>query len=388
MFKTFLNKEDGHVLDLSAFINYSPEQVLFFYYNSWINITLDTYLQMREWFENCYGNRNNLKMWLDFIEQKIQAISDLETLQDSEYLNTIGPYYYGPTGTHFYFARFYPLEHDSLTSADFSELYKYHKIPSVDKELRKYLQTRKIAKKSIRSKDDLIRDITMCVASLRQIETISQYSRYLTIFLDGRKAILDAEYISPHEPAPVPQKPDKPKDPPAGRFNLLQTMGISISRNQNGQNTSADYNRSMKIYFIKCREYDKACERYKEVLRDWDEHRECIINKCRNDVHEMSAKLKEVLALLGTYQEIIRKSIIHPDYQKIATLDKFKRYLETGRANDLQGCMNLYEGERHWTEIKASQERIENTIYFLQPENEALRLASYETDRLIASTME
>ena len=387
MFQTFLNKEDGHVLDLSAFINYTPEQILFFYYNSWINITLDTYLQMREWFENGYGNRDKLKMWLDFMEQEIQVGSDLETLQDSEYLNTIGPYYYGPTGTQFYFVRLYNLKNDPLTSLDFSTLFEYHKIPAMDRDLQKYLQTRKIAKKSIRNKDELIRDITMCGASLRQADTMSQYTRYLNIFLEGRQEILDQEEITLREPAPAPQKPDKPRNPPP-RFTFLKTVGISMIRHQTNQDTSADYNRNMKIYFIRCREYDKACERYKEALKNWDEQRECFVKKCRNDIHEASAKLKEALALLGIYQEIIRKSIIHSDYQTISTLDKFKRYLETGRADDLQGCMNLYEGERHWTEIKASQDRIENTIYFLQPENEALRIATHETGILIASTME
>jgi hypothetical protein len=50
--------------------------------------------------------------------------------------------------------------------------------------------------------------------------------------------------------------------------------------------------------------------------------------------------------------------------------------------------MNIYEEERLWTEIKASQERIENTIHFLQYENDALNLASEETARLIASARE
>jgi len=387
MFQTFLDKEDGHVLDLSAFINYTPEQVLFFYYNSRINITLDTYLQMQEWFENGYGNRDILKMWLDFFEQEIQAGPDLETLQDSEYLNSIGPYYYGPTCTQFYFFRLYTLKNDPLTSVDFSTLLNYHKIPAIDRELQKYLQSRKNAKKSIRNKDELIRDINMCVSSLKHIETMNKYSRYLNIFLDGRQEILSQDEISPREPAPAPQKPDKPQNS-ATKFTFLQNVGISIIKSQHNQNGSADYNRNMKIYYIRCREYDKACERYKEALQDWDTHRECFTKKCHNDIHEASAKLKEALALLGIYQEIVRRSIIHSDYQTIATLDKFKRYLETGRADDLQGCMNLYEGERHWMEIKASQDRIENTIYFLQPDNEALRLASYETGRLIASSME
>lgn len=385
MFETFLNKEDGHALDLSAFINYNPEQLLFFYYDSRINITLDTYFQMHEWLENCYGNRDNLQKWMDFIQEEIKAGPDLDILQESEFLNFIGPYYYGPTNTQIYFNRFYTLKHEPLTSADISVLFKYHKIPAVDKDLRKYLQTSKTPRKSARSKDDLLRDINVCSSSLKQIEKLNHYRLYLNLFMEGRKAILDAEQIAPREPAPVPQKPDKPPESP-GRFRFLNTMGITMGKHQNNLNT--DYNRNMKIYYIKCREYEKACGRYKDVLNEWEEYREPFIKKCRTDINDASAKLKQVLALQEIYREVLRKSLIHSDYQNIATLDKFRHYLETGRANDLQGCMNLYEGELHWMEIKASQERIENTIYFLQPDNEDLRLASQEASKLIASAIE
>ena len=71
--------------------------------------------------------------------------------------------------------------------------------------------------------------------------------------------------------------------------------------------------------------------------------------------------------------------MVHADYQDINTLSAFKHYLETGRANDLQDCMNLFEEERHWDEIKASQERIENTIYFLQ--NMMIGVAGPRPDR-------
>lgn len=385
MFRTFLNKGDNHILDLSSLINYSPEQLFFFYYNSWINITLDTYFQMQEWLENCYGNPSNLQKWLDFFQEAIHAGPDLNILQESEFLNIIGPYYYGPTCTQIYFNRFYPLKHEPLTSADFAALFKYHKVPSVDKDLRKYLQTGKTSRKSTRSRDDLLRDINMCAAGLKHIQNLSNYCLYLNLLLEERKALLEADQMMPREPAPVPQKPDKPVETP-GRFGFLHTMGINISKYRNKSHT--DYGRNMKIYYIKYREFEKACERYKAALNDWEEYREPFFQKCRNDVHEASSKLKQVLAMQDMYREAIRKSFIHIDYQNIAILDKFGHYLETGRAADLQSCMNLYEGEQHWMDIKASQERIENTIYFLQPDNEALRLASQEASRLIASTIE
>lgn len=63
-------------------------------------------------------------------------------------------------------------------------------------------------------------------------------------------------------------------------------------------------------------------------------------------------------------------------------------YLETGRADDLQGCMNIFKIESHWEDVKAGQERIENTIDHLQPDNEALFNSNQEVNRLIASTME
>ncbi|NLN87441.1 MAG: hypothetical protein GX133_07540, partial [Syntrophomonadaceae bacterium] len=48
MFPTFLNKDSRRFLDLSVFINYNPDELLFYYYNSTINISLETYLQMQE----------------------------------------------------------------------------------------------------------------------------------------------------------------------------------------------------------------------------------------------------------------------------------------------------------------------------------------------------
>ncbi|MDD3365200.1 MAG: hypothetical protein PHZ03_09490 [Syntrophomonas sp.] len=387
MFVTFLNKEDRHSLDLSAFINYSPEQLMFYYYNSWINISLDTYLQMKEWLTNGYGNSSNLEAWLNLIEEEMHVESDLLSLQDNEYLNSIGPYYYGPTCTQFYFSKLYTIEHEPLTSSDFAFLFNFHNIPLASKHLQKYSSSRKIAKKIARNKDELIRDITMCVSSLGQIENISRYSRYLNILLEERNAIVAAYDTLPPEPVPVPEKPLKLEEPPSTLDRFL-AMGISKKKQKDYQKNCIDYNRNMKIYFIRCREYQKACDRYKEALQDWNQHQESFIKKCQDDLQKIIDKSKDVQALLDIYHYIINKSFVHSNYQKLETLNSFKRYLETGRANDIQDCMNIYEEERLWTEIKASQERIENTIHFLQSENDALSLASEQTARLIASARE
>ena len=387
MFATFLNKEDRHSLDLSAFINYSPEQLMFYYYNSWINISMDTYLQMKEWLANGYGNSSNLEAWLNLIEEEMHVESDLLNLQENEYLNSIGPYYFGPTCTQFYFSKLYTIEHEPLTSSDFAFLFNFNNIPHANKHLQKYSSSRKITKKIARNKDELIRDITMCILSLEQIENTNRFNSYLSLLLEERNGILAAYDTLPPEPAPVPDKPFKPAEPPSTLDRLL-TMGISKRKQKDYQKKCSDYNRNMKIYFIRCREYEKACDRYKEALHDWNQYRGDFLKKCQHDLQELDDKRNEAQALLDIYHYIINKSFVHSNYQKLETLNSFKRYLETGRANDIQDCMNIYEEEQLWTEIKASQERIENTIHFLQSENDALSLASEQTARLIASARE
>lgn len=386
MFATFLNKEDCHSLDLSAFINYSPEQLMFYYYKSWINISIDTYWQMKEWLENGYGNSSNLENWLNLIEAEMHVQADMVSLQDNEYLNSIGPYYYGPTCTQFYFTKLYTVEHEALTSADFAFLFNFHEIPPANRELQKYFSSRKSLKKIVK-KDELIHDITMCVSSLGQVENINRYSRYLNILLEERNALLAANDALPPAPAPVPEKPFKPEEP-ASTLDRLLVRGIFKSSQKDYHKSCADYNRNMKIYFIRCREYEKACDRYKGALQDWNQYREEFMKKCQAHIQEASGQLKKAEALLGIYHYIINKSFVHSNYQKLNTLNSFKRYLETGRANDIQDCMNIYEEERCWTDIKASQDRIENTIHFLQSENDALSLASKQTARLIASATE
>ena len=80
---------------------------------------------------------------------------------------------------------------------------------------------------------------------------------------------------------------------------------------------------------------------------------------------------------------IIVKSFVNSIYQDSKTLSTFRYYLETGRGHSIQDCMNLFEEESRWSEIKASQERIENTIYFLQHGTDNQRAAGEQVDQLL-----
>jgi hypothetical protein len=139
----------------------------------------------------------------------------------------------------------------------------------------------------------------------------------------------------------------------------------------------------MKVYFIRYREYEKACDRFKEALECWVALAGPFTDTCMKDIEYSEQNLKNARRILSVYNNIISRSYVHIDYQDIRTLSTFRHYLETGRCIDLQDCMNVWSDEKHWSEIKASQERIENTIYFLQNDSEYTRFADQKINEML-----
>lgn len=385
MLSTFLNKEDCHFLDLSVFINCSPEKILFYYYNSFIRINLETYHQMKEWSQEEDSPKSCLNQWMELLEIEIKSRDDLIILQENEYLNEIGPYYYGPTNTRIYFYKLSAMSNEPLTSVDFAVLFNLNKTPAIDKKLQKYYKSRKTLKKAAPSRDDLLTDLDMCLGALKQIERINRHCDYLNMFLNQRNELLLQEDLLPAEPDAMITKPEKPEEPQL-TFSSLLAINHSKKRHLEYVKSCGEYNRRMKIYLIRYREHEKACERFKIALQQWEENHLLLVEKCVEQIEEATSKLKTAQGLLEMYQLILEKSFIHKNYHQINSISTCKHYLETGRANDLQGCMNLYEEERHWREIKASQERIENTIYFLQAESDSP--AFTHPASMIASTLD
>ena len=64
-------------------------------------------------------------------------------------------------------------------------------------------------------------------------------------------------------------------------------------------------------------------------------------------------------------------------------IDPFKYYLETGRAAEIQECMNLYEENAIGQKIKESQARIENTISLMRSDDVATSQLSQQVNNLI-----
>lgn len=380
MFFIFLNKDDTHYIDISTLRQYTPSQVIFYFYNSFIKISVETYLQAKELSKDEQLD-SPLNCWIELLDNELEASTDLSILQNNEYLNMIGPYYYPRTATRFYFTKENISANEIITAEDLSTIIFLDNTPPLDKGLYSYQKGRKSIKKSVKNINELIKDIDMCIASLQEIEKLNKHLNYLNKFLEKRYTIVEQKELLPPEPDTIPEKPKKADQNQDSANNIVPLNVISRRRKQS-EKISNNFNHEMKVYFIKYREYEKACERYKTVLINWDQLYQELMDNCFRDIDLAEEKLRNSHKYLKIYNTIIEKSYVHADYQDIKSLNIFKSYLETGRANDIQDCMNLFEEDKHWNEIKASQERIENTIYFLQNSDEGTRFASEHFDQL------
>lgn len=380
MFFTYLNRKTYESIDLSSLINYKPEQIIKFYYNSFIELPFESYEALQAAADE-NGQPDVIAMeWQKLMEEDLKCSQDLLNLKANEFIEQLGPYYYQPTNTRFYFNR--KSSSLPLTAADFDLLLQLSLPPAPNQQLHKYNKTRKNAKKISRSKEELIEDIAMCISSLREIEILNRHINYLNKFLEMRCAIVEQEISGPQEPERLPEKPQKA--PETERTGLNNLIPFTRARQRQNPRAVSDYNHEMKVYYIRYREYEKACDRYKEALENWAVLAGPFMDTCLRDIEESELNLKAARKILTVYNNIILRSYVHTDYQDIKTLSIFKHYIETGRCLDIQDCMNLFEEERHWSEIKASQERIENTIYFLQNGSEYTRFADQKLNEILS----
>lgn len=384
MFFTFLNKDKAHYPDLSLLLQYTPEEVLFYYYNSHLSISLQTYQELKVAVEAEEDTLAPGCQWKELLEEELGLHKDLDTLLNNEYIHVIGPYYYPFSNTRFYLSKKTPSGIQQISAPDFTTIMGLEFLEPIPKEVLEYHKSRKNSKKVHKTKEELIKDINMCIISLQDTEKVNKHLNYLNKLLELRHGIVNIENIWPHEPDVLPTKPRKTESTPSPGSNLIPFASFKSRRKRKSQEEEPNsFNHQMKIYLMQYREYEKACDRYKEVLEQWQDYSSDFLERCYVDIEITEAKLKNAQKNLRIYNNIISKSLVHTDYQDIDTLSVFKHYLETGRANDLQDCMNLYEEERHWDEIKASQERIENTIYFLQNSDDKSRLAQDHIERLL-----
>lgn len=385
MFFSFLQKDNPHYPDLSLVVNYEPRQVIFFYYNSYLKIPLELCQEIQA----IAGEEENpaapIKQWSEFIYNDLKVGPDLESLQNSDFLEALGPYYYPLTNTRFYFTKAGAGEGSMLTGHNMDIMQSLNAEHPLNSELETYQKTRKNGKKVARNESELIRDINMCLASLREVEKSNRHINYLNKHLQNRYALVETMELLPSEPDNLPNKPHKEDSTSPASGNLISLNGL-LSRRRKTTDHEGSFNHDMKIYIIRYREYEKACDRYKAVLENWSTFYQDFLDLCYQDIDTAETKLRLAQSNLQIYNSIIVKSFVNSIYQDSKTLSTFRYYLETGRAHSIQDCMNLFEEEARWSEIKASQDRIENTIYFIQHGTDNQRTAGEQVDQLLKHT--
>lgn len=378
MFFTFLNRENFHSIDLSSLLNYKPEQIIHYYYNDYLELPFESFAALQQALD-ADGQPDAIALeWLQLMEEDLQCSQDLITLKNNDFIQQLGPYYYPATNTRFYFKR--ETLSAPLTATDFAILLELKNTPATEQILHKYNKTRKNAKKIARNKEELLEDINMCITALQETEKLNRHINYLNKFLERRYSIVEQEALYPPEPDNLPEKPQKAPEIERGTLNNL--IPFNRSRQKQATPTVSTYNHDMKVYFIRYREYEKACDRFKKALEHWTAVSGAFMDACLKDIEQIEHSIKAAKRMLGVYNNIISRSYVHMDYQDVKTLSAFKQFLETGRCLDLQDCMNVYLEEKHWSEIKASQDRIENTIYFLQNSSEYSRFADQKINEM------
>lgn len=367
MLQSMLNDGEPRPLDLSVFINCRPDKTLSCFLNGELRIRLETWCEMKEWQQQSDSPDSCLHEWLRLLENDLGMGGDLLTLKENDYLDHIGPYYYSSSNTRIYVEKECDPE-EMISSSTFGRLNRLNQEPDIPKEMVKY-HKRKNTRKPVEEMELLLPDIRMCRLALAERDRIVEQIAFFRALIAERRAVLEAEDLKPAEPDRCPQRPQQPEEPLPEPG--VMALAANRARSKEYKALCNDYAHQLKVYLLRYREFEKAGERYKQLLIDWPHCHQQLLERCREDIEEAEEKLNIATSILNLCHATLEKSMVHPDYHRPEILERFEHYLTTGRCTDLAACMNTWEEERQWREIKASQERIENTIYFLQTDLES-----------------
>ncbi|MGE5370882.1 MAG: hypothetical protein ACM3QZ_02730 [Solirubrobacterales bacterium] len=362
------NHTDPCNLDLSLFLEYSPTAVLEFFQHGAVHISLSAYRELKNQFADPANMNENVTKWVLFIDKMLDVEADLADLDQNRHILFVGPYYYLRTNTRLYFFKT-EFEHEGVTSKDLVELLELSAVPVTDEAIARYYSMLKVKPSPKKTRDDLLNDLSICINAMTASEKVQAQTQFQQRLIEQREAFLNAPYTALAEPESPGEKPQKP-DP--SRFTVRSLFSRERAQTESYAQLREKYNHDLKVYFINYREYEKACDRYKMAVKEWETEKSEFINRSIEDIKRARLKLKKADRVSRIYREVIQSPDIHPQYRNIEALQRFQFFLQSGRASNLQECMNLYEQEMHWADLKQSQSRLERnilaTVYFLRSE--------------------
>jgi len=363
---SFFGKDGNNNLDISVFLEYPPDIVLEFFQQSYVNISLSVYQELKDQFADPDNLNENIPKWVLFIDKLLDMEDSLFSLEENRNLDFVGPAYYIKTNTRFFFYKTC-FEHEGITAQDIAEMVELNSTPAINDLIAKHYATLKCKPASRKSREELLNDLQISITALEEIEHISRQIMFQRQLIEIREAFLNAPYAALIEPEKPEDKPEKPVPKYSFMGGLLNPKSRAAF-----EAACQQYNHDLKVYYMKYREYEKACDRYKNALKDWESEKNYLINRSIEDIKKAKLKIKKGNRIIKIYNEVLTSLDIHPQYQSIVPLTRFYYFLETGRALSIQECMNLYEQEQSLEELKESQERLERnimaTVYYLHSE--------------------
>lgn len=366
MLLSFFGKDGNNNLDISVFLEYPPDIVLEFFQQSYVNISLSVYQELKDQFADPDNLNENIPKWVLFIDKLLDMEDSLFSLEENRNLDFVGPAYYIKTNTRFFFYKTC-FEHEGITAQDIAEMVELNSTPAINDLIAKHYATLKCKPASRKSREELLNDLQISITALEEIEHISRQIMFQRQLIEIREAFLNAPYAALIEPEKPEDKPEKPVPKYSFMGGLLNPKSRAAF-----EAACQQYNHDLKVYYMKYREYEKACDRYKNALKDWESEKNYLINRSIEDIKKAKLKIKKGNRIIKIYNEVLTSLDIHPQYQSIVPLTRFYYFLETGRALSIQECMNLYEQEQSLEELKESQERLERnimaTVYYLHSE--------------------
>ncbi|MGE5417306.1 MAG: hypothetical protein ACM3UZ_11280 [Acidobacteriota bacterium] len=368
---TFLDKEGHNNIDATIMQEFPPDVVLDFFQHSFLNISLEVYKELKDQFSDPDNFNENIPKWVLFIDKLLAMENDLDVLIENHHLDSVGPAYYIKTNTRFYFYRT-AFQHEVVTASDIRELVELNGTPYLDDPVAKFYANLKCKPSNRKTREELLHDLDICTLALDASEEIKLQNRFQEHLIGLREQFLNAPYTALVEPEKPGAKPVKPEYK-LSRLRSLLTWDKTLT--QEFKEACASYNYELKIYYMNYREYEKSCDRYKLALREWETEKNHFINRSIEDIKKARLKVKKGNRVLKIYGEVLKSLDIHPNYHSKEVLQRFRYFIETGRAQNLQECMNLYEQEASWEDFKESQARIERnvlaTVYYLHSETAA-----------------
>ncbi len=218
------------------------------------------------------------------------------------------------------------------------------------------------------SKPEMLANVEMCLLAHQEVTVLQEKISYYKALIRERMKFIRHPEVAPAEPVPPAAKPDKPPTPERKILDFIPL--ISRRRRLDFEKACEEYNHRLKEYYVAYKEYEKACDRYKEALQKWEDDKDILLAQSQEDIKLARKNIKKASRLMKMYLEIIENSKIHPAYRQPEVLERFKFYLETGRATSIQECINLYENQITLEQLRGSQERMETqltaTIHFIQ----------------------